>query len=459
MKKTILLCYILLFAMICNAQGPSITSWLQNTTETGSYYMTGNSTAIDNGILYNCQKVEYSNDFAYVHTKGIPAYPTGPFGDGNPSQAEDQDAIYKIPLAPVANTGNPDNTTAGNIGVFINGVSLFDYRDGVAWNPNTQALCGGPGNPPCPGGMGVQNDWNRDAIPAEMAGFDCSKAHPAMGNYHHHQNPSAFKLDINVVSDICNMYDADGLYAIDPNNHSPLIGFAYDGFPIYGAYGYKNVDGTGGIVRVKSSYQLRDITTRVNGPDVDAEIIAGGPNGGVQVLFLGYFREDYEYIAQTGEDYLDEHNGRFCVTPEYPNGTYAYFATVDENWNSAYPYVVGPTFYGNRENRKVDTVNEVTTIYTPEPNAITASQLDKMNISIFPNPAVDLIGIQMNGLVNSKIAIEMLDLSGKLIATSMIEEGSTIAYFDVQTVYEGVYFLKFMMNRESVTRKVMVAKD
>ena len=79
-----------------------------------------------------------------------------------------------------------------------------------------------------------QMDWTRDAILAEMGGFDCSKGHPAQGNYHHHQNPSAFKLDQDVVSDICNIYDAEGLYAIDPNTHAPLIGFAYDGFPIYG---------------------------------------------------------------------------------------------------------------------------------------------------------------------------------------------------------------------------------
>ena len=139
----------------------------------------------------------------------------------------------------------------------------------------------------------AQNDWNRDAVPAEMDGFDCSKAHPAMGNYHHHQNPSAFKLDLDIISDICNLYDAEGLYAIDPNQHSPLIGFAYDGFPIYGAYGYKNADGSNGITRIKSSYQLKNISTRANGPDVDA------------TYHLGYFREDYEYIVSTGEDHLD----------------------------------------------------------------------------------------------------------------------------------------------------------
>lgn len=89
-----------------------------------------------------------------------------------------------------------------------------------------------------------------------------------MGNYHHHQNPSAFDLDLTVISTVCNLYDADGLYKINTAIHSPLIGFAYDGFPIYGAYAYKNLDATGGITRMKSSYQLKTQTTRTNGPSV-----------------------------------------------------------------------------------------------------------------------------------------------------------------------------------------------
>jgi len=221
---------LMLHSMAMNAQGPAVTSWLQNTTTMGTYYVSGNSTALSNNTLVNCQLVQYSTDYVYVSTKGIPAYATGPFLDGNPSQATDQNAIFKVPLNPTQNTGIATGTTPGNIGVFINGVALFDYRDGVAWNPSTNAICGGPGNPMCPGGPAAINDWNRDAVPAEQGGFDCSKGHPAMGNYHHHQNPSAFKLDQTVVSTICNMYDADGLYNIDSTQHSPLIGFAYDGF-------------------------------------------------------------------------------------------------------------------------------------------------------------------------------------------------------------------------------------
>ena len=204
---------------------PAITSWLQNTTGLmGSHYVSGNSTAIQDAVEANIQTVQYSSNWVYVSTNGIPAYTTGPFLDGNPSLATDQNAIFKIPLNPVQNTGTLTATSGGNIGIFINGVALFDYRDGVAWNNATRALCGGPGNPPCPGGPTASMPWNRDAVLAEKPGFDCSKGHPAMGNYHHHQNPSAYNLDLNVISTICDLYAADGLYAINPSGHSPLIG-------------------------------------------------------------------------------------------------------------------------------------------------------------------------------------------------------------------------------------------
>lgn len=424
---------------------PAITSWLQNTTTTGSYYMSGNSTTISNNILVNCQMVEYSTNNVFIHTKGIPSYPTGPFLDGNPSQAEDQDAIFKFPLNPTQNSGTPTATTMGNIGVFINGVALFDYRDGVAWNPATNSLCGGPGNPPCPGGPGATMDWNRDAILAEMSGFDCSKGHPAMGNYHHHQNPSAFDLDLNVVSTICNLYDADGLYAIDSTQHSPLIGFAYDGFPIYGAYGYVNTDGTGAIVRIKSSYQLK--TTR-----------GTGMVPSVTTWPLGTFREDYEFIDHSGQsDYLDEHNGRFCVTPEYPNGIYCYFATVDENWNSAYPYAVGPTFYGIYQDRNVNSVDETTTVYDGTLSTV-ESDLENINIKIFPNPTSDFIAIQIGGLNNQDLCIKLFDIQGKLLRESKINKGQTISYFNIQTVYSGTYIVELSANGFSTSRKIIIEK-
>jgi hypothetical protein len=452
MIKKILFTTLFFVSLLCKAQlNPAITSILQNTTTTGTYYVAGNSTALSNGILVNCQLVEYSANNVYIHATGVPAYPTGPFF-GNPTTATNQAAIFKIPLNPVQNTGTPTATTGGNIGIFINGVALFDYRDGVAWNNTTGALCGGPGNPPCTGGPGTTQAWNRDAIPAEKAGFDCSKAHPAMGNYHHHQNPSAFKLDLNVVSNICNLYDADGLYAIDSTQHSPLIGFAYDGFPIYGAYGYLNVDGTGGIVRMKSSYALSTNTTRVNGPAINAVV-------GTQTFFNGYFREDYVYnpTSASTPDYLDVHNGRFCITPEYPNGIYCYFATVDQNWNSAYPYVVGPTFYGVYANRKVTAVTEPTTVYTSTVG-IENQNAEEVKVNVFPNPSNDFIAIQVLGLNKENLNVELFDVTGKLVQRSTIYAGATNTYLDTKTLYAGNYLVKITGATISEIKNVVIAK-
>ena len=119
----------------------------------------------------------------------------------------------------------------------------------------------------------------------------------------------------------------------DGTAHSPILGFAYDGNPIYGPYGYENpLDSTSTINRIRSAYRIK--TDRIGGPDTNS-------------YSLGTFIEDYEWVpsTQTGKLELDENNGRFCVTPEYPNGTYAYFVSIDVEGNPAFPYIVGDNFY------------------------------------------------------------------------------------------------------------------
>ena len=446
MKKIILPSILMLTFSLFGQTNPAITNWLINTTGlTGRHYVNGNPTPIVDAVSANVQTVQYSASWVYVSTKGIPSYITGPFLDGNPSLATSQNAIFKISLNPVQNTGNPTNTNGGNIGIFINGVALFDYRDGISWKNSTNSLAGGP-----LGGMG-DGVWNRDAIPAEKLGFDCAKGHPAMGNYHHHQNPSAFNLDLTVISNICDIYAADGLYAIDATQHSPLIGYSYDGFPIYGAYGYANTDGTGGITRIKSSYQLRNISTRTT-YSTGATVTAGPA---VSSTFpLGYFREDYEYIAQAGQDYLDEHNGRFCITPEYPNGIYCYFATVDANWNSAYPYVVGPTFYGTKTGAKVTAITETVTTYT---STSELSENSAIELKVFPNPTNDVLMVQLSNLIKENVTIKLVDLTGKVIDRKIIYQGSTIAYFDVSTVYSGQYIIQIGEGKQQKTINVNIA--
>ena len=447
MKKIVLTTILIVGLHSVFAQtNPVILNWLQNTTGImGRHYVRNNFTPINDNALANVLSVKYSTANVYVATNGIPSYITGPFLDGNPSIATSQNAIFKLPLNPVKNTGNPVNTTGGNIGLFINGVALFDYRDGVSWKSSTGALAGGPF-----GGMG-DNVWNRDAVVAERLGFDCAKGHPAMGNYHHHQNPSAFSLDLTVISTICNLYVADGLYLIDSNVHAPLIGFAYDGFPIYGAYGYKNLDGTGGITRIKSSYQYRNISTRTQYAN-GTTVTAGPP---VSTTYpLGYFREDYEYVVNSNTEYLDDHNGRFCITPEFPNGTYCYFATVDKNWNSAYPYAVGPTFYGSRVVAKVTTINEPVTTYSPSTGLANAV---KTSIIVSPNPATEFVAIQLSGLQNEDVQLELIDLQGKIIQSDKIVQGSTITYFDVRKLYDGFYFIKVMGKNFSKIEKIKIS--
>ena len=451
MKKILFLTIITISCNIFAQNNPAITGWLINNTGiTGRHYVAGNSTPIVDAVQANVQTVQYNTTHSYISATGIPAYITGPFQDGNPSLATAQNKIFKIPLGPVQGTGTVA-TTGGNIGVFKNGVSLFDYRDGVAWNNTTGAICGGPGNPQCPGGPMATQTWNRDAIPAERAGFDCAKAHPAMGNYHHHQNPSAFNLDLTVLSNVCSAYPSDGLYVINPSQHSPLLGFAYDGFPIYGAYAYTNTDGTGAITRMKSSYQLRTNTTRTNGPAINQVV-------GTQTFFNGYFREDYEYVAHPGDPtYLDSHNGRICNTPEYPfslypSGIYCYFTTVDANHNSAYPYVVGPTFYGNITVSAVTTVPSGTTTL-----ANTTFNNADFKVTIAPNPASEFIAIQTQ-MAEQDMNVELINELGQIVKTTKILQGSTLSIIETDTLYNGIYFVKISNGTNSQTHKVIINK-
>ena len=445
--KSISTLFLLSICSIAFGQSPAVTSWLQNATIKGSHYVNGNSVAIADTALANIRTVSYSSNWVYVKTNGVPTYTTGPFLDGNPSLTTAQNALFKISLNPVKNTGTQSPTTGGNIGLFINGVALFDYRDGVSWSNANNALKGGP-----LGGMG-DNVWNRDAVVAEKNGFDCSKGHPAMGNYHHHQNPSAFKLDHKVISNICNLYDADGLYAIDTNKHSPLIGFAYDGFPIYGAYAFKNTNGSGAITRMKSGYKVRNISVR--NQYANGNTVTQGPN--VSSTYpLGYFREDYAFIADTASDVLDANNGRFCVTPEYPSGIYCYFATVDANWNSAYPYAVGPYFYGVKTASKVNSITEAVTQYKPNNTQVNMA-LEAFQCLLFPNPANSTLAVQYQGLLNQEVQLKLYDLNAQLIDSKWIKQGSTIAYFDVESLYAGVYVLQIESGQSIVTKRIEIA--
>jgi hypothetical protein len=299
---------------------PVIASWIVNTQGVkGSSPDPGlNELAVQ--ITADVTRVSATANSVYVETSGVPSYPTGPFADGNPAYASDLHAAYQIPRVPRPAAGGLFTKVGlGAIGIYVNGIAVFNYADAHSYKN--------------------QGVWHQDANVFEWHGFDETPGHPAPlpnatpvngyvpGQYHHHQSPAALRRAL----------------GDDGSHHSPILGFAFDGYPIYGPYGYAKTDGSGGIVRLGSGYRLRNIanrTTLPGGKNLPPSLY--GPS--LATVPLGGYAEDYEFVRNFGD--LDSHNGRFTVTPEYPNGTYAYFLTVDQNDKGVFPYALGDTYYG-----------------------------------------------------------------------------------------------------------------
>ena len=238
------------------------------------------------------------NEMRLLEANGIPEHQVGPFPNrGNPHSIEPQRYRFRLPASPVVG----DKTTS------------TDYSDGQS--ADTRA--GRPGPPNRPFGIAMNGvlldpgtaefwmgnrslDWNYEALGGAVGlGLDENHAHVQPdGSYHYHGLPTLYLQKLGMVSTM----------------HSPQLGWAADGFPIYALYGYRDgQDATSPIVELTSSYRLKT-GHRPGSPD--------GPGG----RYDGAFTRDYEYVAGSGT--LDECNGRFCVTPEFPEGTYAYFLTT-----------------------------------------------------------------------------------------------------------------------------------
>ena len=112
--------------------------------------------------------------------------------------------------------------------------------------------------------------------------------------------------------------------------HSSIIGWAYDGNPIYGPFGYSDPEDINSTVKILETSYVEDISKVFNRPSE---------------FKSGFFVDDYVF-DNSGD--LDIHNGRFCKTPEFPNGVYAYFTTIDIDSNGfiqgLYPFFIGKTF-------------------------------------------------------------------------------------------------------------------
>jgi len=389
---------------------PEIVSWIRNTTGATGY----------NNILSNIQIVQYSTNNVYVSCTCIPDYSIGPW-NGNPNTASNQNFVYKITRNPIQNNGTLTAVGLGHTGVWSNGVSVFNADDGQTYLN--------------------QGVWHRNAYFFEGASFDNCLGHPAPnGEYHHHVNPKC-------------LYNA-----ADSSVHSPIIGYAFDGFPIYGAWTYTNANGTGPLKRMTPSYQLRNIIDRTTLPNGSP---ASFPGPAISTQFpLGCFMQDYEFIAGSGD--LDIHNGRYCITPEYPSGTYAYFVTIDSVLNPVYPYTMCDTYYGVDQpgntgpNGGHVIISEPTTVYNGSVGLNENSH--EIKFELYPNPVSDYVFIYFEPQSINNIKGEVYDPNGKLLYAIENLQPSIAYPIDMRHFASGNYFLRLTSGEAQSIQKIIKIK-
>ncbi|MBU6245430.1 MAG: YHYH protein [Actinomycetales bacterium] len=220
-------------------------------------------------------RVRVSGGIRSMTSNGLPRAKPGTFPNAEcPNAIRAQSYAARLPASPERTT-YAAYALPQPFGLAVDGVP-FDPLAAEFWNRDQQS------------------GWQYDAQGGGVRlGLDRNHAHvQPNGAYHYHGIP-------------------DGLLeSISPRLHSPLVGWAGDGFPIYATYGYADaMNSRSPITALTSSYRLKS-GTRPSGP--------GGS-------YDGWFNQDYEYVAGSGD--LDQANGRFGVTPEYPKGTYFYVLT------------------------------------------------------------------------------------------------------------------------------------
>jgi len=214
--------------------------------------------------------------------------------------SSEQTTTYTIPV-------NPTNDTDCFPSVSTDGCTMAPERGAVAFAVNGVPIYGpedGPGG---------------DAVASQEGAYEEDRQHIWLGICHGHNGPGGiyhYHADSNCVhwhpedNQTWNDYSIDSSRNI--SKHSKIVGFAFDGYPIYGFIGW---DEDGDVKEMTSSYKLKD-----------------GANG-----YNGI--EDYEYVTGLGD--LDSCNGHFGVTPEFPNGTYHYHTTWENGEGGiGFPYFI-----------------------------------------------------------------------------------------------------------------------
>lgn len=380
---------------------PRITSWLTDasggyarlyqsdaakTAGTASTTWTRGSGTQSSPAYAGVTQVQYSTSWVYLRSTGLGYHVMGPWyinaarTTNFPNFPANQNVLYRIPRTPTVPT-TKTLTSGGAIGYGVDGVALFDNRDTFSYvtASNQDAE---PTN-----GLRGDGIWNRDAYVNEGVTFDPAFAHQAGSNYHYHANTPALRYLLGDRVDYNATTKAYTEGTTGTLKHSPILGWMADGYPVYGPYGYANAaSATSGVRRMISGYVKRDgtngttnlaatgrttlpawavraqsrssatLTTAQAGPAVNA------------TYTLGHYLEDYDYLGDLGKTQgttfdLDEYNGRFAVTPEFPNGTYAYYLSIEADGTPKFPYIIGRWYYGSPTGGAVTSISETVTEY------------------------------------------------------------------------------------------------
>jgi hypothetical protein len=347
------------------ASGNSVTTWSRGSLS--------QSTPAYVGV----HEIDYSASWVYIRSSGLGAHVMGPWylNSGRtttfPNLPINTKTTFRIPRVPTTNSTHTQ-TGLGAIGYFVDGVCMFDSRDAFYWNGSSEVNGSG--------------SWNRDAYINESITFDAAYAHqPGSGAYHYHANPPALRY---LLGDHMDYNASTKTYSESTNvatRHSPILGWVRDGFPIYGPYGYSiPTNPASGVRRMVSGYVLRngangtDNLTTAGRTAVPAWATRAGETAmtgpGVSTTYpLGRYLEDNAYLGDlvnpnTGSNYvlgvdfdLNEWNTRWCYTPEFPTGTWAYFVGITSNGAPAFPYNIGRTFLGNPTGNTVTSITEAVT--------------------------------------------------------------------------------------------------
>jgi hypothetical protein len=111
-------------------------------------------------------------------------------------------------------------------------------------------------------------------------------------------------------------------------------------------------DGTNGTVNLTATGRITLPAWAARVQNRAATLAANqyGPAVG-DAFALGHYIEDYDYLGDLGFTQgthfdLNEQNARFCVTPDFPSGTWAYFTTMNASAVPAFPYTTGRQYFG-----------------------------------------------------------------------------------------------------------------